>query len=491
MSFRTQDLEQANVADDPTYLQLLPDMPPRIQELAEQITSGYSSPYAKAKALEAYLKTEYPYRFADSPDDFPPPGRDPVDWFLFDHREGTCGVYSSAFVVMALSVGIPARVVSGWAISRTEGTQTVRANQAHQWAEVALEGIGWVSFEPTAPGGAPSRAQDDLDSEAVADVLEALDEGDPEAIADALEELAEGGSGELEDALEALEEAGVDVVRLENGGTIISEDENSFSNPGTTTEQAFKPPHIPVFIVSGADGTPYLREATGDVYEEGGWRQLDPIRIEERPQERVPEALQREYTNGAFSTLPPERRSDPAFFGIRDSDTQESEVLIRVQSANPDRPIPAGVIPVSPDLQDFRQDEVYYPYSGTLRTPHRKSDYWYLTKVQHFTIGQLRRADAASDPTYLQLPPESAGPRPAIGRAGHSRPHHALREGAGAGSLPQNNLPIPLRRRPGGQALPPAATRSTGSSSTIRRAHAECSAAPSQSWPVPPASPPG
>ena len=158
-SFRAQDLEQANVADDPTYLQLLPDMPPRIKELAERITSGYTSPYAKAKALEAYLKTQYTYRFADSPNDAPPPGRDPADWFLFDHREGTCGVFSSAFVVMARSVGIPARVVSGWAISQTAGTQIVRANQAHQWAEVALEGLGWITFEPTASGGAPSRVE--------------------------------------------------------------------------------------------------------------------------------------------------------------------------------------------------------------------------------------------------------------------------------------------------------------------------------------------
>ena len=137
-------------------------MPPRIQELAQRITSGYTSPYAKAKALEAYLKTQYTYRFADSPNDAPPLGRDPVDWFLFDHREGTCGVFSSAFVVMARSVGIPARVVSGWVISQTANTQIVRANQAHQWAEVALEGIGWVTFEPTASGGPPTRVQGGL-----------------------------------------------------------------------------------------------------------------------------------------------------------------------------------------------------------------------------------------------------------------------------------------------------------------------------------------
>ena len=430
VSFQAQDLEQAGAASDQTYLQLLPDMPPHIQELAERITSGYTSPYAKAKALEAYLKTEYTYRLADSPNDAPPSGRDPVDWFLFDHREGTCGVFSSAFVVMARSVGIPARVVSGWAISQTAGTQTVRADQAHQWAEVALEGIGWVTFEPTPPGGPPSRTeegtegtQDGSDSGELAGALEALAGGDPEAISDALEELVEGGSGELADALEALaggnqdgaadalevlEEAGVDVVRLENGALILEKGGKRYFVPGTTTSQSPGLLDTPLFQVTGAANTSYLRTSVGDLYLGGGWLQLDPVRIEERPPERVPEALQREYTNpyGAFSTLPPERRSDPALFGIRGSDAQGSEVLIRVQSAEPGSLIPAGVIPVSPDLQDFRQDDVYYPYSGTLRSPHPKTDYWYIARVQHFTLDQLRQADVATDPTYLQLLPD-------------------------------------------------------------------------------------
>ena len=276
LSFQAQDFEQAGAAGDQTYLQLPSDLSPRIQELAQRITSGHISPYAKAKALEAYLKTEYPYRLADSPNDAPPPGRDPVDWFLFDHREGTCGVFSSAFVVMARSVGIPARVVSGWAISQTDDTQTVRADQAHQWAEVALEGLGWITFEPTASGGAPTRAQGGFNSEEVADVLEALDEGDHEAIAGALEELAEGGSGELEDALEALKEAGEEVVRLENGGAVLEKGGKRYFIPGTTTSQSPGLLATPLFQITGAANTGHLRTSVGDLYLGGGWRQLDP-----------------------------------------------------------------------------------------------------------------------------------------------------------------------------------------------------------------------
>ena len=82
---------------------------------------------------------------------------DPVDWFLFDSRQGTCGQFSSAFVILARAAGIPARVVSGWVVSPQDDWQTIHADQAHQWAEVAFKELGWVTFEPTAPAGAPAR----------------------------------------------------------------------------------------------------------------------------------------------------------------------------------------------------------------------------------------------------------------------------------------------------------------------------------------------
>ena len=75
-------------------------------------------------------------------------------------------MFSSAFVVLARSVGIPARVVSGWAIKPTDEIQTVSTDQSHQWAEVAFEGLGWVTFEPTGAGGAPDRTAE-LNTETV------------------------------------------------------------------------------------------------------------------------------------------------------------------------------------------------------------------------------------------------------------------------------------------------------------------------------------
>ena len=157
-SYSDQQLARAKAVYGLAYTDPPHDLPGRIRTLAQRIATGHATAYGKAKALEHYLRTEYTYSFARSPaEGRPPPGRDPVDWFLFDHREGTCGVFSSAFVVLARSIGLPARVVSGWVIAPTANTQIVYADQAHQWAEVAFEGLGWVSFEPTASGGAPSR----------------------------------------------------------------------------------------------------------------------------------------------------------------------------------------------------------------------------------------------------------------------------------------------------------------------------------------------
>ena len=158
--FSPAQLESAAVAPATVYTQLPEGLPERIRELALQVAGGHSSPYARARALESYLSSNYTYRFADgSGSEAPPPGRDPVDWFLFDHREGTCGVFSTAFVVMARSIGLPARVAAGWAIDPTGERQEVRTSQAHQWAEVAFQGLGWVQFEPTAPLGPQSRTE--------------------------------------------------------------------------------------------------------------------------------------------------------------------------------------------------------------------------------------------------------------------------------------------------------------------------------------------
>ena len=54
---------------------------------------------------------------------------------------------------MARANGIPARLVTGFVPGERDpvsGTFTVRAKDAHAWAEVFFAGSGWVPFDPTA-----------------------------------------------------------------------------------------------------------------------------------------------------------------------------------------------------------------------------------------------------------------------------------------------------------------------------------------------------
>ncbi len=157
--FSEETLLGASAYLDATALGLPESVPERVRVLAEEITSEHGSVYEKARALAWHLREKYEYAFAPADDGPLPKGGDAVDRFLFETGTGTAGEFSSAFVVMARSVGIPARVVSGWVISETAGEQTVYTNQAHQWAEVAFEGIGWRRFDPTPYNGAPFRAR--------------------------------------------------------------------------------------------------------------------------------------------------------------------------------------------------------------------------------------------------------------------------------------------------------------------------------------------
>lgn len=97
------------------YLQLPDSLPARVRELAEQQTSGLTNDYDRAKKLEQYLKETFPY--TNTPDLTRRTNRangDFVDAFLFEVQEGYCDYFSTAFVVMARSIGLPTRWVKGY-----------------------------------------------------------------------------------------------------------------------------------------------------------------------------------------------------------------------------------------------------------------------------------------------------------------------------------------------------------------------------------------
>lgn len=133
------------------FLQLPYNMDIRVTNLATQITAGMPTMYDKVMALESYLRTHYIYDLSVKV----PSGQEAVSWFLFNSgNRGYCTDFATAMAIMARSVGIPARVVSGYA----PGTYDSRLNQqiihgtdAHSWTQIYFPGYGWVNFEPT-PG---------------------------------------------------------------------------------------------------------------------------------------------------------------------------------------------------------------------------------------------------------------------------------------------------------------------------------------------------
>ena len=138
------------------YLQLPASLPERVTNLAQAITAGQTDPYAKALAIESYLR-RFPYSLELPP---PPAAGDVADYFLFDLQRGYCDYYATAMVVLARASGLPARLAQGYATGIYDpqtASYDVSAAEAHSWPEVYLPGTGWVSFEPTAARPLPPR----------------------------------------------------------------------------------------------------------------------------------------------------------------------------------------------------------------------------------------------------------------------------------------------------------------------------------------------
>ena len=139
---------------DPTILnadlQLPKTLNPKIKQLAESITAGYSTMYDKAKALENYLHDHYIYNVNVSL----PPGQEAVSWFLFNSgNQGFCNYFATAMAIMARAVGIPARVVAGYTSGKYDIKQhewLIHGFDAHLWTQVYFAGYGWINFEPSA-----------------------------------------------------------------------------------------------------------------------------------------------------------------------------------------------------------------------------------------------------------------------------------------------------------------------------------------------------
>jgi transglutaminase-like putative cysteine protease len=136
------------------YLQLPSTLPQRVRDLAHRIAGNETNPYDIAEAIESYLRITYHYAPTVKA---PPPGRDPVDWFLFDAKEDFCEYFASSMTVLLRELGVPARFVEGYTTGTLDpntGKYVVKELDAHAWVEAYFPNYGWIEFEPT-PSQAP------------------------------------------------------------------------------------------------------------------------------------------------------------------------------------------------------------------------------------------------------------------------------------------------------------------------------------------------
>jgi len=160
------------VVEQRAYTSIPDTMPQRVYELAEEVTAEADNDYDRAKLLEKYLQSMYSYTNTPDASKLTGNSNDFVDQFLFELMEGYCDYFSTAMVMLARTLDMPARWVKGFAPGVSEqdrmlqqssfseyyerspnssDTYTVRNADAHSWVEIYFADYGWVSFEPT-PG---------------------------------------------------------------------------------------------------------------------------------------------------------------------------------------------------------------------------------------------------------------------------------------------------------------------------------------------------
>jgi protein-glutamine gamma-glutamyltransferase len=128
----------------------LPPLDPRIAALAHTMTVRAGTDLQRARAIERHLRTDYVYAL-EMPSYQP---ADPLADFLFARRRGYCEYFASAMAVMLRSLGVPARIATGFQSgvwNPITGKWLIRASDAHAWVEAWIPGNGWTTFDPTPP----------------------------------------------------------------------------------------------------------------------------------------------------------------------------------------------------------------------------------------------------------------------------------------------------------------------------------------------------
>jgi transglutaminase-like putative cysteine protease len=138
-------------SDEKRWLQLPPEVDPRVRELAFDLTADALHPAQQVEAIAEYLLSNNKYARTTTR------GKgDPVSNFILEKKSAHCEYFASATVVLLRAAGVPARYVTGYLAHERDGTGTVvRQRDAHAWAEAWIDGAGWITVDATPADGTP------------------------------------------------------------------------------------------------------------------------------------------------------------------------------------------------------------------------------------------------------------------------------------------------------------------------------------------------
>ncbi len=129
------------------YLQV-PVESQQVADLAHRVVLQAATPFEQTIAIQQHLLENYHYSLEADTATL----SHPLDEFLFVRKTGYCEHYATAMVMLLRTIGIPARLVTGFLATEWNefgGYFTVRQRDAHAWVEVYFPQSGWITMDPT------------------------------------------------------------------------------------------------------------------------------------------------------------------------------------------------------------------------------------------------------------------------------------------------------------------------------------------------------
>jgi len=122
---------------------------PDIVAKANQLTASAGSELAKVNKIGNFITSHMTYKLSSL-------YKNKGALSALKNGEGVCEDYAALFVALARASGLPARQVNGFADPKLTGASWSSRSQEvslqgfrHSWAEVYLQGYGWIAVDPT------------------------------------------------------------------------------------------------------------------------------------------------------------------------------------------------------------------------------------------------------------------------------------------------------------------------------------------------------